>query len=508
MANWYCSSVKYAAVTAWAASTAKTVGQIVRQLATPAQGSERCFRCSVAGTTGTIEPTWNLSAGATTTSGTATFIECTGLAAYNGDGGGAAWGAPAARISILTASGWMNQSGGDTIFVGHDHAESNTSYVNLSLPGNLSKLICVNTAGSVPPVSADLRTTASVTTSATGADISFGNGYVYGLNAYSGSTNFGGGILWGGMLIAELCSFNLANAAGSSCVIGNVNGSGVNTELKNCTVSFASTSQYMAILAGSFRWSGASSAITGSVVPTTLFGPGGALFTIDGVDLSLINTVLIGAPYQSFLGVIANCKLNASVTLSSSWSNLINTANSHLDFIGCDYASTPVSAFKNAKYSSAGALSTDTVRARSGGATDGKQTYSWAITTNSNVSLQFPFETFEIPVWVDTTGAHTATIELITDNVVLTNNDVICEARYFSSASSPIVGVAAGSPDPLRVASNLSVSSATWSGSFTTPKPQSITLSFATAIPGYVRIKVFIRKASVTLNICPKVTLT
>ena len=507
MANWYCSSVKYAAVTAWAASTAKTVGQIVRQLATPAQGSERCFRCTVAGTTGATEPSWTLTAGGTTTSGTATFVECTGLAAYNGDGGGSAWAAPAARVSILTASGWMNQSGGDTLYVGHDHAETNSGAVNFYVPGVGSRMICVNTAGSVPPVSADLRTSASLTSSGT-TDSICGQGYIYGVNHYNGSSNFLGGIIFQGTTYAENCSFNLTNAAASYVFVGNGNGGSNNTEFKNVTVSFANTLQGILNQNGTFKWSGSSSSITGAVIPSTLIGTSGSNIIIDGVDLSAINTSLFGTAGQNGPMMIVNCKLNSSVTFASWSATAQNPSLCHLDVIGCDYASTPVSAYKNARLSCAGTLTTDTVKARSSGASDGKQTYSWSITTSSLASALVPFETFEIPVWVDTTGAHTATIEMITDNVVLTNNDVVCEARYFAAATSPIVTIANGSADPLRVASNLTVSSATWSGSFGTPKPQSISLSFTTALPGYVRLKVLIRKPSLTLNVCPKVTLT
>ena len=244
------------------------------------------------------------------------------------------------------------------------------------------------------------------------------------------------------------------------------------------------------------------------MIPSTLIGTSGSNIIIDGVDLSAINTSLFGTAGQNGPMMIVNCKLNSSVTFASWSATAQNPSLCHLDVIGCDYASTPVSAYKNARLSCAGTLTTDTVKARSSGASDGKQTYSWSITTSSLASALVPFETFEIPVWVDTTGAHTATIEMITDNVVLTNNDVVCEARYFAAATSPIVTIANGSADPLRVASNLTVSSATWSGSFGTPKPHSISLSFTTALPGYVRLKVLIRKPSLTLNVCPKVTLT
>ena len=44
MANWYISSVAYAAVPQWAVNHTYAPGSIVRQLATPVAGEERCFR--------------------------------------------------------------------------------------------------------------------------------------------------------------------------------------------------------------------------------------------------------------------------------------------------------------------------------------------------------------------------------------------------------------------------------------------------------------------------------
>lgn len=83
MSSRFIGSVKYAAVAAWAATTAYTVGQIVRQLATPSVGNERCFVCIAAGTSGGSEPSWGLTKGAKTTDNTATWQEITGLPSMN-----------------------------------------------------------------------------------------------------------------------------------------------------------------------------------------------------------------------------------------------------------------------------------------------------------------------------------------------------------------------------------------------------------------------------------------
>jgi hypothetical protein len=97
----YVGSVSHTAVTQFAISTAYTVGQIRRQLAAPAAGNERCFVCIVAGTSAGSEPSWTITKGAKTVSNTATFQECTGLPALNGDGTNTpAWAASKGAIVL------------------------------------------------------------------------------------------------------------------------------------------------------------------------------------------------------------------------------------------------------------------------------------------------------------------------------------------------------------------------------------------------------------------------
>lgn len=97
----YVDSVAHAAVTQFAISTAYTVGQIRRQLAAPAVGSERCFVCIVAGTSAASEPAWVLTKGAKTVSGTATFQECTALPGLNKDSTNTnAWAASKGAIAL------------------------------------------------------------------------------------------------------------------------------------------------------------------------------------------------------------------------------------------------------------------------------------------------------------------------------------------------------------------------------------------------------------------------
>jgi len=89
--TWYCnagdqSTTGHYAVAKRPQNTAVVAGQLVRQFTAPAVGSERVFVCIIAGTTANVtDATWVLTRGAKTTDGTATWQECTGMSAVNGD---------------------------------------------------------------------------------------------------------------------------------------------------------------------------------------------------------------------------------------------------------------------------------------------------------------------------------------------------------------------------------------------------------------------------------------
>jgi hypothetical protein len=84
--TWYVSSIGYAAVTARPQNTSVAAGVVRRQFTAPAVNSERCFVCTIAGTTANVtDATWVLTRGAATVDGAATWRECTGQPAVNGD---------------------------------------------------------------------------------------------------------------------------------------------------------------------------------------------------------------------------------------------------------------------------------------------------------------------------------------------------------------------------------------------------------------------------------------
>ena len=80
-----------------------------------------------------------------------------------GSNNGSSW--TNAFTSLTTA--FATEAAGDTLYVAHDHSESSGTALTLTSSGTISsptKIVCVNRAGSVPPVSADRRATAQVAT--------------------------------------------------------------------------------------------------------------------------------------------------------------------------------------------------------------------------------------------------------------------------------------------------------------------------------------------------------
>src|SRR5437879_2563846 len=120
MANWYVSSVSYAAVTAWSAGGVMTVGTLRRPTA-PAVGNERVFRCTTAGTgnvSGGAEPAWPLTKGSTVADNGGVWTEVTGNETYQGPVS-SAWTAPHARLE--NAYSWAAYF--DTVFVSSSHSQ-------------------------------------------------------------------------------------------------------------------------------------------------------------------------------------------------------------------------------------------------------------------------------------------------------------------------------------------------------------------------------------------------
>lgn len=433
---------------------------------------------------------------------------------------GAGTGADWANAYLLVGTAFAAMASGDTAYVAHDHAEVNTGSVTLTSPGteaNPCFVICVDRAGTVPPVSADLRTTATYTTTGTGSALTFtGSVYYYGI-IFSCATGAGSASLAVGSTTAlwlyfKNCALRRATTAASAFILIGTTTAAIRQKitLDNTTLQFGAVTDVVGIRSCSFTWINTPSAITGATFPTTLFtSTAASLFStdvvwIEGVDFSSLGSgkTIVGANERASRWVLKDCKLNASVTIAAT-PNGPGGGVTHV--IRSDSAGTN---YRHEKISYLGTQTVETTIVRTGGASDGTTPIAQKVITTANAKPIMPFEMLPIAVWNDTSGgARTATIEGIWGGgAVPTNTDIWMDAEYQSDASSGQGAfVSGGRADVLAAASNLAAGTGTWGGSTTKFK---LEVTFTPQQKGTVYLYIKCGAASSTFYIDPKVVLT
>ena len=434
---------------------------------------------------------------------------------------GTASGANWANAKLTLTAAFTTEVAGDTLFVAHDHAESTAAAITLTSSGTFAlptKVICVNRAGSVPPVSADRRTTATVTTTGASNIIIGGGPAHYDGIIFNCGTGAGVPLLIVSNVNSSWCRFDNCslrlNVTSTTSVISLNGQSGVGSnsmvELNNTTVSFANVSQTVA-MAQVVKWRDTPSAVLGTI-PTVLLslivptaGRGLWLECI-GVDFSALGsgkTILAGSStHQGGTCRFIDCKLDAAVTKASV---PIGPGTAKIDFIRCGAAAVNY-AFHHQGYT--GALTEETTIVRTGGASDGATPLSWGVVTTANCTYSLPYECPPIAVWNDTTGsAVTATVEGIWGGgAVPLNSECLLEVTYLGDASSPMGSFVHDGPvDLLTTATNQTSSSETWGGSTTAFK---MSVTFTPQQKGWIYARVKCAKASSTFYIDPLVKLS
>ncbi|PBB20554.1 hypothetical protein [Mesorhizobium sp. WSM4313] len=430
---------------------------------------------------------------------------------------GAGTGADWANAYTTLAAAYSGKAAGDIFYISEDHAESQATTLTLTSPGTLSNpclVLCVNHSGSVPPVSADLRTTATISTTGNVAINIAGNGTFYYGIIFTAGNSTGSPILSvpsANNASARFvnCSLRLGSTGGGSISIGSSGGvsQAGYVDLENTTVQFASTSQSI-IVTGTLRWRNTASALLGTI-PGVLFtfnATRGGRVLCTGVDFSAAGSgkTLVGNSTgpTGISAEFTDCKVNAAVTLAATpgshdgpWVDFVRTGSSGVNYTQSRYRYT-------------GTLTEETTIVRTGGASDGATPLAWKIVTTANSSVVFPFESIPIAIWNDTTGsAVTATIQGIWGGGAVPNDDEIwIEVEYLGDASSPQGSFVNDSKaDPLASAAGQTAGSGTWGGSTTKFE---LSKSFTPQQKGWIFVRVKAAKPSSTFYIDPKITLS
>jgi hypothetical protein len=452
MANWYVSSVAYASVAQFAINTAYTLGQYVRQLAAPAFGSERVFKCTTAGTSAATEPTWNLTDGATTTSGTATFTQVAGRETEQLAGN---WRAPLATaqaaVTVLGATA-------ATFFVSNDHTDTQAATYLIGASSLQQWFSVSRTGASLPPTSTDYLTGATIQTSGANTLTIRGITFMKGVTLKAGSGSSNASLTLtdssGGAAPAQVsledCSLVLNTTSASARFVFQPAGfSESYVTLVNTTLTFGATGQSITFGGSAvtapfhFVWRDTPAALAGSV-PTNLFNtwtPASA--RIAACDFSTLNgnfwTAGITALGRSS---ILDCQLHASTLFPGLATTPALPQGSFIAVDNCDSASGGLN-YKFTHFNSGGiVITSDTVVVRTGGASDGVASYSHKYRQAGTTT-----PTFAAPAWGDwmthrykTTGAaKTVTINIIAFTASLpTSVNTWLETQALETAGAPL----------------------------------------------------------------------
>ncbi len=160
----------------------------------------------------------------------------------------------------------------------------------------------------------------------------------------------------------------------------------------------------------------------------------------------------------------------------------------------------------------AGSIKQETTIVRSGGASDGTTSLSWKMVSSANA--EYPLivlDSPEIVQWNDTTGsAITVTVEIITDNVTLTDAECWLEVQYLGTSGYPLsTFISDAKADVLATAANQTTSTETWTTTgLTTPTKQKLSVTFTPQEKGFLHAVVKLALLSTTVYVDPLLVVT
>jgi hypothetical protein len=302
-------------------SQSVSVGVIIKRL----NGASYQIATVSAVSSSGAEPAFSDVAGVTTADGAQVWYSLGPVSNFTGGQ------APHARLANACATNWF--AAGNTIYVGDNHAESQTTSITIQPTlGNPSvgRILCHNHSGNYPPASSDLTTGATISTTGTSASISInpsnGGMYFYGLTLKSGvgtssaASNISIGFGANSWVYYDHCSFQISNTGSNALLtIGSAQTSPSIITLNNCTVGFNNVTQFINVAgAFNFLWQNTGQVLaSGSLVPNNFMQPtaNGQSHNIifEALDLSQL-TGNIWNPnswYEACNITIKDCKLNA-----------------------------------------------------------------------------------------------------------------------------------------------------------------------------------------------------
>lgn len=350
---------------------------------------------------------------------------------YSG-AGGAATGADWANAFTTMAAAIAALAAGDTLYVGHNHSELPAAASTYNWPGTAAApnlVIAANSAGSNPPVAADLTTPGTRPVMGTSGAFALvhGTGHAYFYNceiraasgASSGTLTIGGTASTYGYDF-DKCLIRKGDTAANSSTL--VFGQGTNLDsyirLYDTDIQLGAVTQSIRVLSVRMLWRGGS-LIT--IAPNTFIGTstGHAHLRMEGVDLSILagSSTLVGNVSGDSLIELHRCKLNAS--LATVLATQDSMGDAEVIMLGCD---SGAGANNNSRRNFNGAMTTDTTVYRTGGSSDTVTPFGWKAVTSANAKWHRPFELLPMAWWNDVITGN-ITVDIYGGGASVPNND-------------------------------------------------------------------------------------
>lgn len=422
---------------------------------------------------------------------------------------GAGTGADWANAFTTLSAALTGKAAGDIFYVAHDHAESSAVAISVTAPGttaNPNFIYCVNRAGSVPPVHADLRTTATIQTTGNVSITIGGSYYMYGIQFTAGNSTGSPGLSNVGTSAAQTVTLEACVLKiGSTGSVGQINSAmnaqdGCTLRLIDCDLIFSQVAQTFQAW-GNIQVRGGRAAPSGTV-PTSMFAQASnraCRLEIEGMDCSTLVTgkELIAPTGPAIYARVRNCRLGVGGVISSTPTA---PGRPNVEALNCDSGDT---GYKSEKYGYEGTRSVETTIVRSGGASDGLTPISWKVVTTANAKYVLPFECEPIAVWNETIGsARTVTVEGIWGGGAVPNDDEIwIDVEYLGTSGFPKSSfVSTKKASGLAAAAAVASSAASWGGSTT---PFKLSATFTPQEKGWVYVRPKVGKSSSTFYIDP-----
>ncbi len=425
---------------------------------------------------------------------------------------GSTWALAKATIAGASAI----DAAGDVVYVSDNHAESGASASHAFAGTNANPVrVVVGDDAAEPPTA--VATTATLTV--TGTTFTWqGAVYTYGLTFISSS---GSSWAWsfndtnGFNQTFQNCNFQLdGGGSGSSLGFGTASlGAANETTLLNCGVRLGaagnriSPARAMTIRGGAW--------LSGGVSPTGIFSLAGgfrpSFLTVESFDFSVLSSSVNLVQVVNEGGsraIFRNCKLPASWSGSLVASGQVSVGT-RVEMHNCDAGDTNYRLWVE---SYEGSIRSETTIVRTGGASDGTVGLSWRMVSTANVA--YPNNTLTSPdmrLWNETTGSSvTVAVEIVTDNVTLTDAECWLEVQYLGTSGFPLGVIARDvKADVLATAANQTTSTETWTTTgLTTPVKQRLSVTFTPQEKGFFIATVELAKPSTTVYVDHKLTVT